>query len=350
MPSATSWTRASATPDVAGAGTAGTLLPLLLRPRFVRRVWGGGALPALMGEEALDAAAGEDPVGEAWLADGASVVALGPLAGATVADLADRHGAELLGTLTVDRYGPRMALLVKLLDAAEDLSVQVHPDDAYALAREADTGHLGKTEAWYVLRAAPGAAVLRGFTRDVSRDEVRAAAEDGTLPALMRRVPVRPGDVVVNPAGTVHAVGAGLLLYEVQQSSDLTYRLFDYGRVDASGRPRELHLDKGLDVAHLSAAPAELPRPPEAEPGRWRRLVARPEFVLDAVLVRPGAGAAGATTPASCHVLTVAEGTARLRAHGQVLELPTGATALLPAALGAYELSGDGEVLRAAVE
>lgn len=325
-------------------------LPLPLRPRLVRRVWGGGALRSLLGEDGVDVDPGAGPFGEAWLADGASVVARGPLAGSTVAELAERWGEELVGTLTVARYGRRLALLVKLLDAADDLSVQVHPDDDYALRREAATGHLGKTEAWYVLRAEPRAYVLRGFVRPVTREEVRAAALDGSLPELLQRVAVGPGDVVVNPAGTVHAVGKGLLLYEVQQSSDLTYRLFDYGRRDAAGRPRELHLDKALDVADLSAAPATLPRPPAPGPGRWRRLVARPEFVLDAVLLRPDADAAGATAPESCHLLTVVDGAARLFAGGEQLELTTGATALLPAAMGAYRLSGFGEVLRAAVE
>ena len=326
------------------------LRPLLLTPRFVRRVWGGGELPALLGREPPRDVPGDDPVGEAWLADGPNVVASGPLAGATVAELADRHGAHLLGAAPVARYGRRLSLLVKLLDAADDLSVQVHPDDAYALAHESGSGHLGKTEAWYVLRAAPCAAVLRGFARDVTADEVRAAAADGTLAGLLRRLPVRPGDVVVNPAGTVHAVGAGLLLYEVQQSSDLTYRLFDHGRVDASGRPRDLHLDAALAVADLGEAPASLPRPPRARPGRWRRLVERPEFVLDAVELRPGAPAAGATVPSSCQLLTVVTGSASLAAGGEELHLPTGATALLPAALGRYQLSGEGEVLSAHVE
>lgn len=323
-------------------------LPLRLAPRLVPRVWGGGRLPALHGV-AWEAPAGSDPVGESWLADGASVVAGSPFEGATVAELAERYGRDLLGEASTARYGRRLALLVKLLDAADDLSVQVHPDDEYALTHEAGTGHLGKAEAWYVLRAAPGAAVLRGFARDVTAAEVRAAALDGTLPDLLRRVPVGPGDVVVNPPGTVHAVGAGLLLYEVQQSSDITYRLFDYGRVDAAGRRRELHLDKALEVADLAASPATLEPAPARVPGAWRRLVTRPEFVLDAALLAPGAGVAGETTAASCEVLTVVEGAAELSAGGEALALGTGDTVLLPAALGRYALAGEGEVLRAAV-
>src|SRR5690606_26930985 len=230
--------------------------PLPLASRHVPRLWGG----------------------ETWLADGSSHVSAGPHEGATVAELAQEYGAGLVGNTSYSRYGPRLALLVKFLAAQDDLSVQVHPDDAYALEHEADSGHIGKAEAWYILAAGRDAHVLRGFVRDVSGGEVRRAAEDGSLVDLLQRVPVRPGDVIVNPAGTVHAVRGGITLYEVQQASDLTYRLFDYDRLDSMGGRRELHLDKALDVADLSAAPAVLPEPPVAKPGEWRRLAARPEF------------------------------------------------------------------------
>ncbi len=317
-------------------GSAGDEVPggiarpgaLLLEPHHVPRVWGS----------------------ETWLADGASRVAAGEYQGATVSELASEFGAALVGNESYARYGPRLALLVKILNAREDLSVQVHPDDAYALANEADTGHLGKTEAWYILAADRGAHVLRGFVRDVGPAEVLAAAEDGSLPGLLQRVPVVPGDVVVNPAGTVHAVCGGITLYEVQQSSDLTYRMFDYDRLDAEGARRELHLDKALDVADLRAAPATLEPAPVARAGSWRRLVSRPEFVLDAVLLAPDARVSGATDDRSCEILTVVSGEARLSTGGEdALALSVGGTVLLPANLGTYVLEGDGEVLRAAL-
>ncbi len=154
--------------------------------------------------------------------------------------------------------------------------------------------------------------------------------------------------MVVNPPGMVHAVGAGILLYEVQQSSDLTYRLYDYGRVDAVGRPRELHLDKALEVADLTAAEAELPGVAAAPSGKWRRLVSRPEFVLDAVRLDGPAFAEGATDGSACHVLTALSGEARLAWNGSSLTLPRGSTVLLPAVFGSYRLEGDGEVVRAA--
>src|SRR5690606_33990075 len=151
---------------------AGTRLgPLPLVSRHVPRLWGG----------------------ETWLADGSSHVSAGPHEGATVAELAQEYGAGLVGNTSYSRYGPRLALLVKFLAARDDLSVQVHPDDAYALEHEADSGHLGKTEAWYILAAGRDAHVLRGFVRDVTGGEVRKAAEDGSLVDLLQRVPVRPG-------------------------------------------------------------------------------------------------------------------------------------------------------------
>lgn len=301
--------------------------PLPLESRHVPRLWGG----------------------ETWLADGSSPVAAGPHEGATVAELAEEYGADLVGNTSYARYGPRLALLAKFLTAQDDLSVQVHPDDAYAQAHEAETGHLGKAEAWYILGAQQGAYVLRGFVRDVTAEEVRAAAEDGSLVDLLRRVEVRPGDVIVNPAGMVHAVCGGITLYEIQQSSDLTYRLFDYGRLDSMGARRELHLDKALDVADLSEAPATLPEPPSARPGEWRRLTARPEFVLDALRFRPGTRVTASTDVASCQIITTVTGEARLLGGGEVFTLGVSGTALLPASLGTYELEGEGEVLRAAL-
>ncbi len=186
------------------------------RPKPVERVWGGEALGFGPG------------VGEVWLAE--------------------------------------EPLLVKVLDPAEWLSVQVHPPHAYALAKE---GGLGKYEAWYVLT--PG-EIVYGFKRPVSREEVRERAQAGTLDEVLNRVAVRPGQVVYLPAGLVHALGPGVRVYEVQTPSDLTYRLFDYGR------PRPLHLDQALEVALLSPLPLEVP-PPEPVPG-GERLLSTPYFHL----------------------------------------------------------------------
>lgn len=332
----------------------GTAYPLKLLPRLQRRVWGGSWLRLLQpGAQVTGGPAGE-PVGESWLAAPDSVIANGPWAGWTLDRLATAMGADLVGGAAHQQYGARFPLLVKLLDAAADLSIQVHPDDAYALAHESASGHLGKSEAWYVLDADPDATVLWGFKQRLTPEQLRAAAGDGSLPGLMHRLPVGPGSVIVNPAGTVHAVGAGVRLYEIQQASDLTYRLYDYGRLGADARPRQLHLRQGVAVADLSGGPAFQSPAPRALAGGWQRLVSLPQFVLDRYGLAAGAPAGGATSPLSLQLLTLTRGDARLLpGDGQgwaPLPLQAGETVLLPASLpGEYQLVGDGEVLRGAV-
>jgi mannose-6-phosphate isomerase len=331
----------------------GTIYPLQLRPQQHRRVWGGTWLPELQaGVTSVKGPAGE-PVGESWLAGDDSVVANGRWAGETVGGLAGGWGADLVGSAAFGRYGARMPLLAKLLDAAADLSIQVHPDDAYAHSNESASGHLGKSEAWYVLDAAPAATVLWGFKQPLQPEELRAAAQDGTLPGLMHRLPVRGGSVIVNPAGTVHAVGAGVRLYEIQQASDLTYRIYDYGRLGADGQPRQLHLERAVEVADLSGGPAYSAPEPRTLADGWQRLVDQPEFVLDRAQLAAGAPARGATSPSSLQLLTLTQGAARLQSEGgewDALTLTAGDTVLLPAALqGAYRLLGHGQVLRSAV-
>lgn len=334
-----------------GAGPSLEPYPLLLQPRLHRRLWGGTRLPGWLGRPAgaLPLAGPEgEPVGECWLVGEENVVTNGPYAGATLGDLARRAGAALVGESAAARYGARVPLLAKLLDAAHDLSVQVHPDDSYASREEAASGHLGKAEAWYFLECEPGAAVLRGFERAMTPDAVRLAVQEGTLAGSMRRVPVGPGDVVVNPAGTVHALGAGCFLYEIQQSSDLTYRLFDFGRLGADGRPRELHLGKALDVADLSGAPYGAPAP-RALGGGWTRLVDLPQLTLDRLEVTPGRLVRGSTSARSLAVMFVAGGEMTLESRAGALGLRRGEAVVLPAALGDHALSGAGEVLRSTV-
>ena len=197
------------------------------------------------------------PFAEAWVCsshpDGESVV---PSLGCTLSSLLSAH-PEMLGThpLAITDGRAELPILIKLIDAKKDLSVQVHPDDEYAKQE----GQWGKTEMWYVLAVQPGSELVYGFNRDVDAAFVREAVENGTIGEYLNHVPVRKNDLfMVNP-GIVHAIGAGILLAEIQQSSNLTYRLYDYGRIGKDGKQRELHLDKALDVADLrsSAAPRQ---------------------------------------------------------------------------------------------
>jgi mannose-6-phosphate isomerase len=275
--------------------------PLLLTPHLAERIWGG----SLLGEG----------IGEAWDLSvhphGPARIANGPLAGETLAAVVAAHRAD---------FGGPIDLLAKRLDCAHDLSVQVHP-------KEGDP----KTESWVVLHAEPGAGVYLGFVRPVEREEVRAAALDGSLPELMRFVPVREGDCVFVPSGTLHAIGGGLLLFELQQSADTTYRLFDWGR------GRELHLDQGLACAELTSREA-LTRPREVGPGRTR-LVECDHFFVDRVDLD---GGAASLDPGDRWVAVLA-------LHDPVrigdLDLPPASTAMIPTAAGETELGGAGAAL-----
>jgi mannose-6-phosphate isomerase len=318
--------------------------PLRLIPDLRRRVWGGGRLPARFAG-VVRCEDGGEPIGEAWLAGPDAIVDDGSATGVPLATLVERDGAALVGVAAFARYGG-VPLLLKLLDAAAPLSLQVHPDDAYARARG---GGFGKAEAWWVLDAAPGARVSRGFRRAISRDELAVAVRAGRLAALMHDFVVAPGDVVINPPGTVHALGGGLVVYEVQQPSDVTYRLDDHGRVGPDGRPRTLHLDDGVAVADCSAASPAAPPPRDLAPGR-RLLALTAEFVLEEIDPSVAGGVAWGVGVGSCEFLTHVgspEAVATLTTRAGDTTLRGGETLLLPAALGAVRLSGAGLVARA---
>lgn len=229
-------------------------LPFLLKPAAKDYLWGGSRLNDDFNFD-IDIC----PFAEAWVCsthpDGESVITTGEPLG----DVLKQH-PDWLGThpLAVTGGRPVLPILIKLIDAKMDLSVQVHPDDEYA--KEHENGSWGKTEMWYVLAARPGAELVYGFNRDVSREQVRKAIENGTVTSILNHVPVRKNDLFYIEAGIVHAIGAGCLIAEIQQSSNITYRLYDYDRVDKNGEKRPLHVDKALDVAKISSS--AVPRQP----------------------------------------------------------------------------------------
>lgn len=226
--------------------------PFLLTPAAKDYLWGGSRLNDDFGKGIP-----VSPLAETWECsthpDGESLVNGEPLSRVLA-----RH-PQWLGThpLTATGGRPELPILIKLIDAREDLSVQVHPDDDYALRHE---GSLGKTELWYVLAARPGAELVYGFDRDVTAETVRKAIETGTISVLLNQVPVHKDDLFYIEAGTVHAIGAGCLIAEIQESSNLTYRLYDYDRTDKNGKKRPLHVDKALEVAKLRSS--AVPRQP----------------------------------------------------------------------------------------
>lgn len=227
--------------------------PFLLSPAGKDYLWGGERLRDDFGKD-LDLT----PLAETWECsthpDGLCHAASGPFRGQTLADVLREH-PEFLGTHPKSRG--ELPILVKLIDAKQDLSVQVHPTDDYAAKHE--NGQNGKSEMWYVMDAAPGASLIYGVYNDITREKMREAIQNGTVERYLQRVPIHKNDAFFIPAGQIHAIGRGALIAEVQQSSNLTYRLYDYGRLDKNGQPRELHIEKALDVANLngSAAPRQ---------------------------------------------------------------------------------------------
>lgn len=322
-----------------------TLPPLRTMPRLVEPIWGGQRLAAWLNL----AAPRPQRLGESWLVYDENIVVNGEHAGCSLGALATSYGAALVGTRTLARYGADFPLLAKFIDAADRLSIQVHPDDHYAHSLEAHTGFHGKTEAWYILDALPGATVTYGLARDCSREAFAAAIANGSVVQLMAQVPVAAGDVIFVPAGTLHAINAGIMLFEIQQKSDLTYRVYDYGRRDArTGQLRELHVEQALAVSRLSASSQAKVVPVALGPGR-DLLVRCPYFALERWT--SGAPSALMTDPGSFEIWTVIAGEAELHWGSELFPLERGAAVVLPASLGRYglHLGAEALLLRATV-
>lgn len=323
------------------------LHPICLTPAFHETLWGGRKL-AEAGWKQLPAESG--PIGESWETEVSTLASNAPYARQTLGQLVETLGTDLLGTRAEAVFGGRFPLLAKFIDARKQLSVQVHPTDEYA-DRHAG-GKLGKTECWYILQAEPGASIIHGFRAPTTRAAVQQAIAANSLETLLREVPVVAGDVIFVPAGTVHAIGSGVLLYELQEYSDVTYRLYDYGRLDAQGRPRELHIARSLDVAHYGPSSQVKTRAVtlnETPAYTGRCLVACRYFVLNEFTLRTHLAD---QTDASCVILTALAGDLHIRYGPRLaldVQLTRGQTLILPAALGAYRVEGAGTLLSAYV-
>ena len=310
--------------------------PLRFHPVLKQYVWGGRRLGAELGKPVPPG----DTCAESWevcdrrtstgLAEQSRVMA-GPLAGVALGDLVDQYQRELLGRHAPQ---PRFPLLLKLLDTAQPLSVQVHPDDARAA--QLDPPDAGKTEAWFVLAADPGAAMFVGLRRGFDRASFARELARGTCELYMERLDPKPGDCVFVPAGMIHALGAGLLVAEIQQSSDTTFRLFDWNRTGPDGQQRALHIEAGLAALDDRLGPGGFVTPRPTDRAEVQRLVDCDKFVLDRWEL---------TAPRPCggddryHLLTVAEGAVRVAGDAVEESLARGGTMLIPACLPAVELA-----------
>ncbi len=222
------------------------MYPMKMNPPFKDYIWGGTRLKTEWGKKS-DLAI----VAESWELSchpsDPSVVANGEYAGKTLPEVLEMLGKGALGT-DCDAFD-RFPILIKLIDAKNDLSIQVHPDDEYALKNESE---YGKTEMWYIVDADEDASLVYGFNKDITKEEYKAAIEENKLMDVLNKVPVHKGDVFFIPAGMVHAIGKGILIAEIQQNSNITYRVYDYGRLGADGKPRELHVEKAVEVSNLT--------------------------------------------------------------------------------------------------
>jgi len=284
--------------------------PLVFRPILKRIRWGGRRLGDLLNKPIGP----EADYAESWEVadhgDDQSIVTRGEFFGQTLHALVERQNVPLLGR---HRGRQQFPLLVKFLDASDVLSVQVHPDDR--LAKEFDATENGKTEAWVILDAAPESELYVGLKAGVTADDLRAALADGTIEKLLHRINVQAGDCVFVPAGTVHAIGAGVLLAEIQQSSDLTFRLYDWGRVGSDGQPRELHIEPALRCIDFDRGPVG-PVEPTVLPSdhTLEELVRSPHFVLRRHRSREPFSIPPDDT---CHVLVSLSGSGRLLCHDE---------------------------------
>ena len=304
------------------------MYPFIFESIFKERVWGGRELERLYGKQLP---AGK-PIGEAWeISDrpgDASVIANGPLAGKNLRWLMENHAAEILGGANPAAEG-RFPLLCKILDAREKLSLQVHPPAGKAGELKGEP----KTEMWYIADAAPGASLYVGLKDGVTRAEFERRIGDGTVAACFQRLPVCVGDAMFLPSGRVHAIGDGLVIFEIQQNSDTTYRVFDWNRVGLDGQPRELHLPQSLASIDFSDFAPKLVANEFVAAGQIqaRSLVDDPLFSVEAWKMAPGKGCE--LKPKQLQIVAVTAGAVTLKSGSTILNLRAGQFCLVPAAL-----------------
>ncbi|MBI4325179.1 MAG: class I mannose-6-phosphate isomerase [Chloroflexi bacterium] len=309
------------------------LYPLTFHPIFQERVWGGRKLEDLY-QKCLPP---DVPIGESWeIADrpeAMSVIAHGPLAGYNLRWLMEHHRPELLGTGKT--WPERFPLLVKILDARERLSLQVHPPAHKARPLQGEA----KTEMWYITEAAPGAELFAGLKRGVTRSEFEEKLRDGTVADCIHRLPVQAGDALFLPSGRLHGLGAGIALFEIQQNSDTTYRVFDWNRPGRDGRPRQLHVAQSLECIDFNDFEPRLIAVQTADEKEGRRvqtLVSGPVFQVKLFTAPAGGGVEFPGQEMS--VLGVVGGQLALRAMEIELRLKAGQFCLVPACLGAWRV------------
>ncbi|MRH44374.1 mannose-6-phosphate isomerase, class I [Aquibacillus halophilus] len=310
--------------------------PIFLKPVFQERIWGGQKL-----QEEFNYDIPNNRTGEAWVIsahpNGPSTIENGVLSGETLADAWSNHGELFNKSSSDDEEYP---LLVKILDANDDLSVQVHPDDTYA--REVEGHPYGKTECWYVLSAEEGAEIVFGH-HALSHQEFKHMVDKSEWDKLLRRVKVKAGDFVYVPSGTIHAIGKGIVILETQQSSDITYRVYDYERRDSKGNTRELHLNQAIEVTTAPHQEPIIKHGQETSGGLTsKRLVEETYFTVYHWNLN---GEIKQQLTSDFLQVSIIEGNAEMKVNGRTFAIKKGDHFILPATIHDYSLSGQAEFI-----
>lgn len=309
--------------------------PVKLTPAFKDYLWGGTRL-----RDDFKKPCDFDKIAESWELschkDGQSVVATGEDKGLTLSQFIEKYGKSAVLGSDCDKF-ENFPILIKLIDAKDNLSVQVHPDNEYAQRVE---GEYGKTEMWYVVDCDEGATLLYGFKDKISKEEFKERIENNTLLEVTNAVPVKKGDVFFIQAGTLHAIGKGILIAEIQQNSNTTYRIYDYGRVGKDGKTRELHIDKALDVTELAPAKSYPETPVEQKDGYTQKLLSSCEYFSTYVLDIETQAELVADEK-SFNSILVLEGTPDVDG----VETIKGDSVFIPASTGKYTVKGKSKVI-----
>ena len=316
------------------------LYPLKFEPIFKDKIWGGEKIKTLLGKDYGSLA----NCGETWELSGVkgnvSVVSNGPLQGKSINDVIEESGSQLLGEHVAHLYGKEFPLLIKFIDANQDLSIQVHPNDEIA---EAKHDCKGKTEMWYVMQADEGSSLISGFNRALTKEEYVNHFEAGKLSDILNREEVTSGDTFFIPAGRVHTIGKGLLIAEIQQTSDITYRIYDFDRVDAEGNKRELHVEQALDAIDYKKYPHY--KTQYQDEMNQRTELASCEFFTTHKLVLNKAFEISSWQNQSFKIYTCVGGSGEIRyAEGSAVGIKSGEVLLIPAAMRQFEIIPKGEI------
>ena len=312
------------------------IVPIFMKPVFKDYIWGGTNI-----KQKLNKNTPYEKTAESWEvstnANGKAEIINGDYEGKTLYELFEDKNKreELFGTKTVNL--DRFPLLVKYIDAESNLSVQVHPNDEYASNVEND---IGKTEMWYIMDCKPGAKLICGTQDGIKKDDVEKNIKEGTVEKILNYVDVNKGDVIYIPSGTIHAIMEGLLICEIQQNSDLTYRVYDWGRVGKDGKPRELHIQKSIDVIDVSNKPKCLHSNNTGESN-----IVNGEFFKTNKAVIDGSYI-DKTNSESFYIINVVDGEGYLNIHDKKYKINYGDSFILPANLGEYQIEGKLQILK----